>query len=290
MCVLAIIQARVNSQRLPGKVLLPLGKYTVLEHVIFRTLQCKLIDRIVLATTTASEDDEIETLGKKWNMEVFRGSKEPLTRFWEVATSYKASHIIRIKADCPAIDPKVVDFAIKAHLSSQADYTTNTLKRTYPVGYDVEILSFKALRWLYENSLHPVEREHITLKLEKFTSLKTYHLLSQENLNHLRLTIDYPEDYELMQLLFKHLYSKNSLFGLEEVKRFFSIFPEVAKINSYIPVNAGVLKDLKCREGKGYPNGWEVGIPHDYYTEEDADEAISGAEEIIRFCKNFLVK
>ena len=195
MCVLAIIQARVNSQRLPGKVLLPLGKYTVLEHVIFRTLQCPLIDKIVLATTTAPEDDEIETIGKKWNIEIFRGAKEPLTRFWEVATFYKASHIIRIKADCPAIDPKVVDLAVKAHLSSQADYTTNTLKRTYPVGYDVEILSFQVLKWLYENTSHPVEREHITLKLEKNCPFNTYHLLHSENFSYLRLTIDYPEDY-----------------------------------------------------------------------------------------------
>ncbi|RLG10753.1 hypothetical protein DRN69_08615 [Candidatus Pacearchaeota archaeon] len=97
MKIFAIIQARKDSSRFPNKVLLKLCELTTLEHVIFRTLKCELIDNIILATTNRKEDDEIARIGKKWGIEVFRGSKEPLTRFFEVAQIYKPDHIIRIK-------------------------------------------------------------------------------------------------------------------------------------------------------------------------------------------------
>ena len=166
MKIFAIIQARKNSLRFKNKVLSRLCELTTLEHVIIRTLRCKLVDVTVIATTERKENDEIAQIGKKWGIEVFRGSEEPLTRFFEVARIYRPEHVIRIKADCPALDSEVVDIAITSHLFKNAHYTTNTLQRTYPLGYDVEIFSYKALEWLYLNSLHPVEREHISLKFE----------------------------------------------------------------------------------------------------------------------------
>ncbi|GEM_PF-4387810 len=247
MKILAIIQARKDSSRFPNKVLSKLCGLTTLEHVIFRTLKCKLIDTIVLATPNRKEDDEIARTGKKWGIEVFRGSKEPLTRFYEVVKIYNPQHIIRIKADCPAIDPEVIDIAICSHLSKNAHYTTNTIYRSYPVGYDVEIFSYKALTWLHYNSHHPVEREHISLKFEKFCPFPINHFglkTKNNNLASLRLTIDYKEDYKVMQILFNELYPKNPLFGLKEVKKFAEAHSEVFKINSHIPPNAGILKDF----------------------------------------------
>ena len=248
MKIFAIIQARRDSSRFPNKVLSQLCELTVLEHVIFRVLKCKLIDIIILATTDRKEDDEIARIGKKWEIEVFRGSKEPLTRFFEVAKIYKPEHIIRIKADCPALDPILIDEAISSHIFKNAHYTTNTLQRTYPLGYDVEIFSYNALEWLYFNSHHPVEREHISLKFINFCPFPINHIVlktyKNNNLSHLRLTIDYKEDYKVMQILFDALYNKNPLFGLKEVKKFAETYPEVFKINSHIPPNAGILKDL----------------------------------------------
>ena len=254
MKIFAIIQARKDSSRFPNKVLSQLCEFTALEHVIFRTFKCKLIDTTILATTNRKEDDKIAIIGKKWGIEVFRGSKEPLTRFFEVVQIYKPDHIIRIKADCPALDPMLIDEAINSHILKNAHYTTNTLQRTYPLGYDVEIFSYKALEWLYFSSHYPVEREHISLKFVNFCpfsinhiGLKTY---KNNNLTHLRLTIDYEEDYRVMQILFDALYPKNPLFGLKEVKKFAETYPEIFKINSHIPPNAGILKDLTKNDPK----------------------------------------
>ena len=243
MKILAVIQAQRDSLRFKNKVLSRLCELTTLERVIIRTLRCKLVDVMVIATTERKEDDEIARIGKKWGIEVFRGSKEPLTRFYEVAKIYKPEHIIRIKADCPALDPMLIDEAISSHIFKNAHYTTNTLQRTYPLGYDVEIFSYNALEWLYFNSHHPVEREHISLKFVNFCPfpinrivLKTY---KNNNLAHLRLTIDYKEDYKVMQILFDALYNKNPLFGLKEVKKFAETYPEIFEINSHIPAMQG---------------------------------------------------
>lgn len=248
MKIFAIIQARKDSSRFPNKVLSQLCELTVLEYVIFRTLKCKLIDIIILATTDRKEDDEIARIGKKWGIEVFRGSKEPLTRFYEVVRIYKPDHIIRIKADCPALDPMLIDEAISSHILKNAHYTTNTLQHTYPLGYDMEIFSYKALEWLYFNSYHPVEREHISLKFANFCPFSINHIVlktyKNDNPSHLRLTIDYKEDYKVMQILFDALYNKNPLFGLKEVKKFAETYLEIFEINSQIPANAGILKDL----------------------------------------------
>ncbi|MDF2954009.1 MAG: Spore coat polysaccharide biosynthesis protein SpsF [Thermodesulfobacterium sp.] len=249
MKIFAIIQARKNSLRFKNKVLSRLCELTTLEHVIIRTLRCKLVDVTVIATTERKENDEIAQIGKKWGIEVFRGSEEPLTRFFEVARIYRPEHVIRIKADCPALDSEVVDIAITSHLFKNAHYTTNTLQRTYPLGYDVEIFSYKALEWFYLNSLHPVEREHISLKFEKFCPFPVNHLKCRENFFGLRLTIDYKEDYEVMKVLFENLYSETPFFGFKEVKKFFKECPEIFNLNFHISPNAGVLKDFaKCTQ------------------------------------------
>ena len=206
MKILAIIQAGKDSLRFKNKVLSRLCEFVTLEHVIIRTLRCKLVDVTVIATTERKEDDEIAQIGNKWGIKVFRGSEESLTHFFEVARIYRPEHIIRIKADCSALDSKVVNIAITSHLFKNVYHITNTLQRTYPLGYDVEIFSYKALEWFYLDSLHLVKREHISLKFEKFCPFPVNNLKCREKFSGLRLTIDYKKDYEVMKILFENLY------------------------------------------------------------------------------------
>ncbi len=202
--VLTIIQARKGSTRLPSKVLRDLGGKTALEHVIDRISRSRLTSEMIVATTINRADLPIVKLCADMGVSVYCGCEEdPLERYYQATRLFGGSHTVRIKADCPLIDPEIVDEAISLHLSSDADYTTNTLDRTYPVGQDVEILSKQALRRLWQSAVLFSEREHITIYIPKHPDLfKISHLKCMEDLSGKRLTMDYPEDYELLRIIF----------------------------------------------------------------------------------------
>lgn len=244
--VLTIIQARKGSTRLPSKVLLDLEGKTVLEHVIYRTQQSRLTDELIVATTINREDLPIVKLCAELGVGVYCGCEDdPLERYYQAARLFGGTHIVRIKADCPAIDPSVIDDAIRLHLTSGVDYTTNTVMRTFPVGQDVEILTQQTLTRVWQNASLFSEREHITLYVPKHPEMfQIAHLKHTENISRKRWTIDRPEDYELLRILFKNLYQINPLFGMRDVLEFLATHPDLENINAHIRVDDGVLKSM----------------------------------------------
>lgn len=244
--VLTLIQARTGSTRFSSKVLRDLGGKTALEHVIHRVSQSKLAGEVIVATTINKADLPIVKLCADRGVSVYCGCEEdPLERFYQATRLFEGAHTVRIKADCPLIDPEIVDEAISLHLSSGADYTTNTIERTYPVGQDVEILNRETLTRLWRSSVLFSEREHITIYIPKHPNLfKISHLKGTEDLSGKRLTMDYPEDYELLRVIFDNLYPQNPDFRMRDVLKFLSKNPELEEINKHISVDSGIQKSL----------------------------------------------
>jgi len=246
MKIIAIIQARLGSTRLPGKVLLDLEGKTVLEHVIDRVRASKYIDDIVVATTIQKGDLKIVNLCSNNGTSVYCGSEnDVLDRFYQAARLFQAEHIVRITSDCPLIDPMVIDEVIKLHLAEKADYTSNTLKETYPDGQDTEIFTFEALKESWKNASLTSEREHVTPYMRKNQDFKCINLESKVDLSNKRWTLDNPEDYEFIKLIYKNLYNKNRFFNMNEILKFINNNPEIEGINKSIVRNEGYIKSLR---------------------------------------------
>jgi len=240
--VVSIVQARTSSTRLPRKVLLDLGGKTVLEHVIRRAQCSKLTDRLVVATSVNPADLAIVKICADLGISVYCGSEEdPLQRYYQAARLFKAAHVVRLKADCPLIDPTIIDAAISSHLESGADYTSNTVLRTYPAGQDVEILTFAALRHIWRNARMMSDREHVTTYLTRCPDqLTSNHLKHRVDLSKKRWTMDRPEDYELILFIFERLYQQNPTFGMQQTLELLSHHPEMETINQHIDIAEGL--------------------------------------------------
>lgn len=248
MKVLAIIQARTTSTRLPQKVLMPIGDKSMLEHVVDRVLAAKLVDEVVVATTINKEDLPIVKKSAEKGIRVFCGSEnDVLDRYYQAAKIIKPENILRITADCPIIDPKNIDIVIEKHLVSKADYTGNTVgKETFPDGQDAEIFTFKALKKSWEEARLASEREHVTQYMKKNDNIfQIASVESPTDLSEHRWTVDDREDYEFICKVNAELSSKNSLFGMGDVLRLLKEKPNLAKINYHIERNLGLKKSIK---------------------------------------------
>ncbi len=206
-----IIQARMGSSRLPGKVLLDLQGRPVLEWVVRRGAQAKFIDGVLVATTVNMTDDPIENWCQENGVGCFRGSEfDVLDRFYQAAKHVHCDLIVRVTADCPLIDPAVIDDTIHLFLKSGADFSANRLPppwhRTFPVGLDVEVVSFQNLEKAWYETMEPFEREHV---MPWFYSVKgrcKVEILDHDpDFGNHRWTIDTPDDYLLLQEIFKRL-------------------------------------------------------------------------------------
>ncbi|MDD5595652.1 MAG: glycosyltransferase family protein [Candidatus Omnitrophica bacterium] len=242
-----IIQARVGSTRLPNKVLLKVLDRTILEYVIARVRQAKHVDQVFVATTTNKNDLGIVNLAKKSGVEVFRGSENDLLdRFFQTARLFKIKNIVRITADCPLIDPDIIDSVIKLYFKSKVDYCSNILKRSFPVGLDVEIFSFNALRTAWERAGLPSEREHVTPYIIKHPDrFKLANISFKKDLSVKRWTLDRKEDFKLIKAILEALYPKNPNFKIPDVIKFLNKHPNLEKINSHILYNEGYLKSVR---------------------------------------------
>jgi len=246
MKILLIIQARTGSTRLPSKVLLNLEGKTVLEQVIRRVKASKLTTYTVIATTISKSDLPILEICIKNQLQVFCGSEnDVLDRFYQAAKLFSPDHIVRITADCPIIDPSVIDNVIDVHLKQNNDYTSNTISETFPDGEDVEVFTFAALKNAWENSTLMSEREHVTPFIRKNgNTFKIGNVSYTQNLYDKRWTLDNPEDYEFIKNIYSKLYKQNELFGMREVLNLLQENPELEKINSKIPRNLGYIKSI----------------------------------------------
>jgi len=244
---LCIIQARYNSTRLPGKVLLLLQNKTVLEHILKRVGQAKKIDKVIVATGEKQENDKIADLCKNLEVDCFRGSEDDvLDRYYQAANKYNFSNIVRITGDCPLIDPYIIDKVAELFEKEGLDYATNVIPPTYPDGLDTEIFSFDALKTAWRRAVLKSNREHVTVYLWQNQSLfKQKHLKNNIDLSAKRWTLDNPEDFEVIENVYNNLYPSNPNFRMGDVLKFFSQHPEIEKINFGITRNEGLAKSFK---------------------------------------------
>jgi len=246
-----IIQARMGSSRLPNKAMKLIDKkIPMLEQVINQIKFCKEIDKIVVATTTNEEDEKIFDFVKELDIPCFRGSeKDLLDRYYMCAKEFSFKTIVRITSDCPLIDPKIVDEIISQFKSNECDFTSNTIKRTYPRGLDVEVFSFNILEETWKNAKLPSEREHVTTYIKK--SGNKYVCLNVEGINdisNLRLTVDREEDFKLIQIILTEITTRPVF--IHDVIKLFKKRPELVEINKEINSEEGYLQSLK--EDKNY--------------------------------------
>jgi len=245
MTVVAIIQARMSSTRLPGKVLLPLANKPVLAHVVERLSHCRLVEKIVVATSVDSSDDSIADFCRENHILFFRGSLEDvLDRYYRAAIENHADSVVRITADCPVIDPVVVDAVITGFLSG--NYDLFGLDGEFPDGLDCTVFSLSALKQASLNAQLKSEREHVGPYIENNPqrfhngSLKIF-----KGLQYHRWTLDEPEDYLLLTEIFEQLYSPDTPFLTYDILKLMQIRPELLSINHKFMRNEGYLKSIK---------------------------------------------
>lgn len=225
----------MDSSRLPGKVLMKLQDKTILEHIVDFLKYSKLTDKIIVATSNLHQDDQIEELLNTINIECYRGSSnDVLARYYECAKIFMGDIIVRITADDPLINPELIDEVIQVCQKTGCDYATNLLTKTYPYGIFGEAFTFSILEQLHKSRNDQMSREHVTYHmtenpyLYKIEEVFAIPELSRPNW---RLTVDYIEDYYLMQEIFARLYRPNSYIKYETLVKLLDDNPDLLKIN-----------------------------------------------------------
>ncbi len=250
-----IIQARMSSTRLPGKIMMPINYKPLLFYTLNQVKQCKSISKIIVATTNLQEDDEIVRYVKSQNLDVFRGDAENvLDRYFHCAKEFNLDIIVRVTSDCPLIDPEIIDKCVKKFENKNLDYLSNVNKKVgddwiydpcgFPSGFAVEVFIFNALENAWKNAKKYSEREHVTqYMLNNPNKFKIGGLENQENFSDLRLTIDHQVDFDLIKIVIEK-FPINEIFTLKKIISFFNNHSEFKKINANIPFNEGYLKSL----------------------------------------------
>lgn len=242
--ILAILQARTSSSRMPGKVLKPiLGKEMLLRQ-IERIQYSKIIDKLIVATSINPSDDAIEKMCQDNNIKLYRGDlNNVLDRFCQCARQYNPEHIVRLTGDCPLIDWQVIDQTIKFYKEGKYDYVNNRSKPAFPDGLDVEVFSYSALKSASDNAVLPSEKEHVTLYIRhRKDKFKLGYYYSAKDLSHMRWTVDKLEDFILIEKIYKNIYKDNPKFLMKDVLQLLNNQPELLKINSHIETSGGIKK------------------------------------------------
>ena len=243
-----IIQARTGSTRLPRKVMQKIDKVSlVLDYVINQVKSSKRIEKIIVATTELIEDDVICEHLSSQKIEFFRGSSEDvLDRYYQCAKKFSIDNIVRITADNPLIDPNIIDLIIDEYKNNKCDYVTNTLHRTFPYGTEVEVFSFKSLEKAWKSAKKPSEREHVTPFIydpqNGFILINTEY---QEDLSHIRYTVDRIEDLELVKEIIKNIPTRPIL--IQDIIELYKNRPEIFEINKNVK-HDGYISSLKRDE------------------------------------------
>ncbi|RUS43050.1 cytidylyltransferase domain-containing protein [Cohnella sp. AR92] len=237
MSTVIIIQARMGSTRLPGKVMVKLNGRHVLQHVIERCRRVKLADKVIVATTDNNEDDAIEAFCLTLDVPCYRGSEQDvLGRYYEAAVLHHATVVVRVTSDCPLLDPEICDKVISMlHNSEEAVYCSNDLERTFPRGLDVEVFRMSALQEAYRTAREPYQREHVTPYIYEANSPDFLLCLkNEENLSHHRWTLDTEEDMKFMIELFKRMDTGTEDYSWKSVVPIINRHPDISSINNRV--------------------------------------------------------
>ena len=243
--IVAIVQARMSSSRLPGKTTADVAGRPLLLRVVDRVRRARSVDKVVVATTDQSSDDPIAALCQREGTQCFRGSEDDvLDRFYKAAQTSGADIVVRITADCPLIDAAVIDKVIRRFQVGDCEYASNTLRYTYPDGLDTEVFSFATLERAWREAQKPSEREHVTPYL-RAGNFRAVNIESESPVppdTH-RWTVDYAADLEFVREIYK-AFPENKYFGYQDIFHLLRERPELATIQAETITNEGYYKSL----------------------------------------------
>jgi spore coat polysaccharide biosynthesis protein SpsF len=233
--IVAIIQARMGSSRLPGKVLMPIGNQSMLARVVNRVRRTQSIDQTVVATSTAPNDDAIVQECERIQVPVFRGSEnDVLDRFYRAAIQYSATNVVRITADCPMIDPAVIEQVLLVFKTMHPDYASNCLERTYPRGLDTEVMTLSALERAWKESKFAFQRAHVTPYIYKNPDLfKLESVVAGVDNSKYRWTVDTQEDLNLVRTIYIRL-GNTDAFSWQDALMLMKLDPRLVTINQHV--------------------------------------------------------
>ena len=248
--VLAVVQARLGSTRLPGKALMAIAGRSMLSHVLARARAIAGVERTVLATTVSPEDDALAELAHREGVPSVRGSVEDvLDRFQAAFRAHPADAVVRITADCPLLDPEVSGLVVRDYLEHRehADYVSNVEPPTYPDGLDTEICSGEVLERAWREARLPSEREHVTTYVRNpKNGFRLRNVVHLEDLSACRWTVDESRDLEFVRAIYAELAPDGRrLFGMREVLDLLRQRPELAAVNAGIARNEGLRRSLQ---------------------------------------------
>jgi len=233
----------MGSRRLPGKVLMEVAGRPLLDYMVERVSQSRLIDETIIATTTSSEDDKIRQWCQKNSVAFYLGDEDNvLSRYYEAAKEHQASVIVRLTSDCPLIDFRVIDAVVQNYLDKlQIDFVSNTvpLPCIYPDGMDVEVFNIDVLTKAHQEAQLPSEREHVTFYMWKTGKFSTFRLDPYEDISQYRFCVDYPQDFEVVKEVLSKLYPDNPQFSMHDLINFMKKNPELLELQKGIERNSG---------------------------------------------------
>lgn len=234
--VAAIIQARRGSTRLPDKVFLELSNKPLLEHVVYRLKNSDLLHEIIIATTDLPNDDLIESWANSNKISVFRGSENNvLERYYEAAKEFNVDVIVRITADDPFKDYRLVDEAVSVLIENKLDFVCNNSPVSFPEGLDVEVLTFNALEVSYNNAISDFDKEHVTQYIHKNKDkFNIANIQNDKDLSFYRWTLDTIEDYQFAQKIYSELYKEGDVFLREEIFDLLEKTPSIMELNNKV--------------------------------------------------------
>jgi len=244
MNVLAILQARASSSRLPSKVLKPILGRPMLAHQLDRVRRARALDDLIVATSTDSSDDPIEVMCASEQVRCFRGSLDDvLDRFYQAALPERPRAIARLTGDCPLTDPSLIDRVVEFFHSDRFDIAGTS--ESYPDGIDVEVVRFDILEHAWRHATKPSDREHVTLFVHRQPDrFRVGRYPSDVDLSHMRWTVDEPQDFELVKRIYEALYPRNRAFTTKDILALLEAQPELLTLNRGIQRNEGLARSL----------------------------------------------
>lgn len=243
--VLAILQARMSSSRLPGKVLKPILGRPMLIHQLERIRRARSIDEIIVATSDDPSDDALEALCASEGVRCFRGSlTDVLDRFYQAALPDRPDLVVRLLGDCPLVDPELIDRVVAFQRSGHYDLAGAEMTM-FPDGLDLDVIPFAVLESAWREAVRPSDREHVSLFITRQSERFRVGLLRNDvDLSHLRWTVDEPEDFEMVRRIYEALYPANPAFTTKDILDLLAAQPELSELNRKFRRNEGLERSL----------------------------------------------